>query len=428
VSSSDIPTFFTLTEHSEADHPEAVRLRTCLQSPVDSYALSAQKTQYLGINERCSASYYVGMRWIPIQGKAGPEQAVLQILPKRQNSLNLATNLLYRCLEHPTVSKHLEHTYRLFPDEPLIPVTESTGDQVLIFLITDFLFQVRHIARKGLKRAFLRQRCIRNGSPKGKIRIRDSTRAQHKTATILATVCSYDVHSVDIPENRIIRAALHQVAKYVSVHLSRKEPLRMLLAENARAFEQVTLKAIEPHDRRQVRHSPFFSEYRPALRVADSILKWLGTSPGADVSYARTRIPPFYIDMPELFERYCEVLLRKRYSDVRAGYGRHDRSETASGRRKLRPDFLLPSKNAILDSKYKYWFLENVNNADCAQLALYGRHSPVLKRLGNSGQDPELYILFPSTNGYEDIDLSPHFSQAVSELRSLYKYPISLPY
>jgi 5-methylcytosine-specific restriction endonuclease McrBC regulatory subunit McrC len=193
------------------------------------------------------------------------------------------------------------------------------------------------------------------------------------------------------------------------------------------SVEQVTLKSIEPNDRRQVRHSPFFSEYRHALDLAETILKWLGTSPGTDASGALTRIPPFFIDMPELFERYCEVLLRERYSDVRAGYGRYDRSETAAGKRKLRPDFVLPSRNAILDSKYKYWIEQGASNTDYGQLALYGRHIPLLRQLGTETAEPELYLLYPSRTGHETIDLLEHTANTVSEFRSLYEYPVFVP-
>jgi 5-methylcytosine-specific restriction endonuclease McrBC regulatory subunit McrC len=367
------------------------------------------------------------MRWIHVEGEDGPERAVLQVQPKHRKDLSLATNLLKRCLAHPSVSRHLQHAYRLFPDEPLIPVPRSTGDQLLIFLLTDYLMRVRHIARKGIKRAFLRTRSTRNGSPKGKIHVGASARQQRKRATVLPTVCGYDVHSADTAENRILKAALHQVGKHVAAHLPRAGFLRQLLAENAMSFEQVTLKSIEPNDRRQVRHSPFFSEYRPALDLAETILKWLGTSPGTDASGAPTRIPPFFIDMPELFERYCEVLLRERYSDVRAGYGRYDRSETAAGKRKLRPDFVLPSRTAILDSKYKYWIEQGASNTDYGQLALYGRHIPLLRQLGTETAEPELYLLYPSRTGHETIDLLEHTANTVSEFRSLYEYPVFVP-
>jgi 5-methylcytosine-specific restriction endonuclease McrBC regulatory subunit McrC len=131
--------------------------------------------------------------------------------------------------------------------------------------------------------------------------------------------------------------------------------------------------------------------------------------------------------MPELFERYCEALLRGRYDDLLAGYGRDDSSETKSGHRLKRPDFLLPSLNMIIDSKYKFRIENSIGEEDLRQLSLYGRYMPILSNLKNNLKRPVLQFLYPSEDGYETIDLEDN--NANREERGfikIKKYPVKI--
>ena len=102
--------------------------------------------------------------------------------------------------------------------------------------------------------------------------------------------------------------------------------------------------------------------------------------------------------MPELFERYCEVLLRNHYrGKLSSGYGYDDNSsETVVGTNfgSLRPDFLLESK--IIDAKYKYLASGNIEKKDLQQVALYGRNIEILSKIGiKDNEIPKLIFLVP---------------------------------
>lgn len=94
-------------------------------------------------------------------------------------------------------------------------------------------------------------------------------------------------------------------------------------------------------------------------------------------------LPPFAIDMNELFERYCEVALRKvSNQQVWAGYKDKDRNLGPAFM--VRPDFLVTANDAtwIVDAKYKENWDWKEHKADVFQIVTYSRHREVLKHLG----------------------------------------------
>ena len=124
----------------------------------------------------------------------------------------------------------------------------------------------------------------------------------------------------------------------------------------------------------KIKHSPFFKEYKEALKLAQMIFKRFGFNLNSKDTNT-IKIPPFYINMPELFERYVEVKLRSLYkNDLVAGYGKKNGNSYIFG---LRPDFIVKNRKLIIDAKYKYWFENEISDnnfkKDFQQLSLYGR-------------------------------------------------------
>lgn len=124
--------------------------------------------------------------------------------------------------------------------------------------------------------------------------------------------------------------------------------------------------------------------------------------------------------MPELFERYCQVKLRKAIPEdsLKAGYKKGDRgSKTAT--KSLRPDFIIEKNDIIkspyiLDSKYsiKYEHIEKQNDNEdeikekigdikhhLQQLSLYARVNQIKAKAGaENSSDINLCILYPVVN------------------------------
>jgi 5-methylcytosine-specific restriction endonuclease McrBC regulatory subunit McrC len=185
-------------------------------------------------------------------------------------------------------------------------------------------------------------------------------------------------------------------------------------------------ETITEHDFNSIHYSPFYNEYKPALKLARVLLRKSDFSVHAD-NDLKNKTLPFRINMPELFERYCEALLRDRYDDLLAGYGKEGYSETQSGHRRKRPDFLLPSLNMIIDSKYKFWQKDTIGGEDLGQLSFYGRYKPLLNKLENDCERPTLQFIYPAEDGREAIDLEDvTANREEKNFIKIKKYPVKI--
>jgi hypothetical protein len=130
----------------------------------------------------------------------------------------------------------------------------------------------------------------------------------------------------------------------------------------------------------------------------------LGPDPLEEIAGIReTALPPFAIDMKELFERYCETKLRRVPSQrVWAGYKNRN---LGSPPLQVRPDFLVHSGDArwVVDAKYTHnW---SWNNEDVYQVIAYSAHKDVTRVLSqlwpgsDSDHRPTAVILYPALPG-----------------------------
>lgn len=419
---SDLP-FFIFEEHSGQKAGESLEglLR---KSNISEYNLSNDNRAYLGLDENFRAGYFVGMRWINWKEGDAARKGVIWVKPKHGNIPY--QRLLWRCLDQPVVCNHLDDCYQIFAEEPSIPLNGEENDLITPLLITDFLVRVQKIARRGLKRSFVNTQNILQNRVKGKILVNQSCRLQLKTNQISQVHCSYHVHTSDCIENQIIKAALLQAQKYICRYLNGRDKLKDVLKYNLNAFDEVSLKKINPIDFHSVHHNSFQKEYVPAVNLAKLILKGIGFSANSDISLMPKTIPPFYINMPELFERYCEVLLREKFEGVLSGYSYKGFSETRLGKSRLRPDFIIPSQNMIIDSKYKYWIDESRDMDGIIQLSRYSRHKKALEKLSDGGYFSKLQFLYPKDDGELEIDFDSDKNEKDNEYPEVFKYPLSL--
>ncbi len=418
------PTYFTFSEHSLQNEDDENRLTTILAENISKYKFSNDNPEYLGLNDKLEAHYYIGMRWIKWNGNDKEHKGVIWVKPK--NSDIPFEKLLLACLTHPIVSNHLNECYKVNIDEPSIVVPHNFSDYLTPLLIADFLMKARNIVKRGLKKNYVSIRETLNNKTKGKISVNTTIKNQLKKGIITQTDCVYQIHTVDCLENRILKTALLQSQKYIYQFLKTNNQLRELLLFNLTAFEHVSTVSVNRIDLSEMHHNIFYKDYKGALHLAKLILDRIGYSLNADITKKAKTIPPFYINMPELFERYCEVLLRKKYPDTLAGYHQTGYSETRLGRSRLRPDFIIPSENRIVDSKYKYWIEGSNDIHGLMQLSLYSRHDKALQFLNNESKNPILQIIYPSKDGDYEIDFSKSMNQSIEEYEEIYKYPVMI--
>jgi 5-methylcytosine-specific restriction endonuclease McrBC regulatory subunit McrC len=367
--------------------------------------------------------YFVGVSWLH------ESKSFMQISPKIENLDYL--HLFLQCLSNPIVAKHFSKTYKIFFNEPLIKI-DCNNFAITPLLIAHFLSIVKIISKKGLKKGYITVTQNLTGKIKGKIKVQQNITKNLNSNRLDRNICQYQIHTQDCLENRIIKTALEQVRRYINncfIEKTFSAELLTLLKYNRVSFESVSEINVSQSDFKLIKHSPFYAEYKDALKLAEMIFKRLGFNPQRSNGEIMSKTPPFYIDMPELFERYIEVQLRKHHEDILVGYGNEEYSETKSTW-SLRPDFLIPSLSMIIDAKYKVWYHKESHvdfKSDFQQLSLYARTKDVLKKLNSENQLPKLVFIYPFENDDKKaIDLN-NLGNPQNEFEEIYKIGVNLP-
>ena len=399
-----------------------------------SIELDGKPENLLGLNEhhrdegriKVQANYYAGFSWID---NSFTEFLFIQSKLEKLDYLKIFSV----CLSDPIVSKHLDKTYKINFDAPLIEIGSLKVDfDITILLIKHFLVLLKRISQKGLKKGYVKTSENLTGKVRGRINVNQTNRKNLSTSRQDKVWCDYQIYTTDCLENQLLKTALKQVSRYLYDNIKvsdDKQNLFELLKYNQTAFDMVSVIEVFYADFKKIRHSAFYSEYKQALKVAEMIFRRLGFNNNIDAR--PTKIPPFYIDMPELFERYVEVLLRRVMPDLLVGYDESGYSETKTIW-KMRPDFIIPSLNAIVDAKYKEWHSKKSNvdfKSDFQQLALYTRTNSTLQKMECFGSiyKSKLIFIFPNPDCPNEIDLGKIETNKEADFYNIYKVGVSLP-
>lgn len=197
-------------------------------------------------------------------------------------------------------------------------------------------------------------------------RLREQEQLRRRFGIAVPLLVRYDDHTVDIPENRLVRGAtdlllgLPGVAPKVRARL---RGLRQILAEVTPLTRGARLPAWQP--------SRLNQRYHVSLWLAELLLRdnSLDQAPGT------VRVSGFLVDMAKVFEDFLTVTLT-RALEARGGSCRaqdpHD-LDTA-GRVKMNPDLVWYQRGrpaAVVDAKYKAEKPAGFPNADVYQLLAY---------------------------------------------------------
>jgi len=385
--------------------------------------------KYLGLHQevdnnitKLKSYYHIGYRWFDEK-----KEEYIHISPKKSNDGKQADYLamFLECLKDPIVSKKLDDSIKIFYNEKWIE-TEQKEIDINPFIIFQFLKVVKKISQKGLKKGYIKVTENLTSKIKGKILVNQTIKQNHFRNRLDKTVCNHQIFIINCIENQIIKTALLQSGRHLQGVESNE--ISKMLKQNLNAFELVDKREVFDSDFRTIKHSPFYKDYKEALQLAQMIFKRFGFSLNSSDEDKQTKFPPFYIDMPELFERYVEVKLRKAYpNSLKAFYSLGNGYQTSVG--ELRPDFIVKDKKLIIDAKYKYWFSDDSNKRfkdDFQQLSLYGRVREIRDDIGLKGSNKEANILFiyPDQDGVEDIDKN----KFIGDFINMQKVGIKIPF
>ncbi len=348
------------------------------------------------------ASHYVGL--IPISN-----DLILRIRPKRSpDGTYFELQMLEDCLKMPELIRRIFPENKkplfewLYDAEPIEIKGQQQARAAILFLIVTFLKELKVLCKRHLRGKFPRIRRNLNGKVKGRINIKHHFKDNVVKGRADRIYCDFNVHSIDVIENRILKAALERSKTYLRFSktgfIDASTPISHiweLINECSNYLSSVRLTRIYPSDFHGLVFSGLMKPYKMPIVLAKNILNLLGFNPDSDGPKRdwSVRFYPYIMDMNLLFEYYCELMLREKREELtiqpKALWpGEYNLSD--NGGVWVRPDFLFidgDNRPVIADAKYKYNWPQKIKDEnescrpDIYQVVAYSCHKGVHKKL-----------------------------------------------
>lgn len=335
--------------------------------------------------------------------------------------------MLNKCLATDFLYAEIDRLVQINWESPEITI-EQKDDFLSPLLIVKFLNVLKPLVQKGLRKSYYQTRQNLNSKVKGKILISSTIKQNVLKNEFTKTYCQFAEFGVDSLENRLLKKALIFSAAYIDNH-------RKLFKQNSShaahiinfckpAFELVN-EEININEIANFSANPFFKEYREAILMAKMILRKFSYSI-SNVSKEKITTPPFWIDMPKLFELYAYYFLKQRFSAHKElhyqfnTYGNH-------------LDFLVNSQNykMVVDAKYKPIYIYGKNHDDMRQVSGYARLEKIYKEIA-PGEDTliDCLIIYPDVDGgltLEEFSEMNLRKNSIKGYNKIFKVGIKLP-
>ncbi|MFW2085330.1 5-methylcytosine restriction system specificity protein McrC [Acinetobacter baumannii] len=368
--------------------------------------------------------YYVGIDWLK------KNDSVIYVAPKLNEEAKETDyfKMLFSCMKHPEIAEFSNNLCEIKFDEPYIQINQQQ-DLITPILVIRYLQLLKVIVRKGLKKSYYRVEQNLSSKIKGKVIVSKTLKQNILKNRPNKTICNFEVYSVDSIENKILKSALKLADRYLMNYRQFSEYFVPLLNFSKPAFHEVDDSTFDLNILKKTKPNAFYKEYKDALDLAKMIIKRFGYNL-KEVDEKVVSVPPFWIDMPKLFEFYVLGLLKERYGSqiqfqAKGNYGE--------------PDFLLVSQSEkmVIDTKYKKIYQNNkqqqdrYNSDDIRQIAGYARDKKILQCLGYRDDEMQnvvvdCLIIYPDQYADENLPESLK-EQPIEQFIKFYKLPVKLP-
>ncbi len=356
------------------------------------------------------------------------EGAVEQSDPVNPPTVNYFA-LLKACLVTDYLYKEIDDLVQIDWKAKEIPIPQSQ-DWLSPLLIVKFLNVLKSIVRKGLKKGYYPVTQNLSGKIKGKILVGQNIKQNVVKNRFANIICQYEEYSIDTAENRLLhkafRFATSYLENYSQVYKGSSQPFEDLVNYCRPAFERVRSN-IAVSEIKQFKPNTFFKEYSEGIHLAKLILKRYGYNI-SNTTLQNVSTPPYWIDMPKLFELYV-------YQFLKAKFPAKDAVQYQFSTYGNVLDFLINdgSTRMVVDAKYKPLYNYGVNHQDIRQVSGYARLEKVYSDLKvNDAQIIRCLIVYPDMSSGHDatsfktLDLADE-SFKIKAYREVFKIGIILP-
>lgn len=331
-------------------------------------------------------------------------------------------------MANPIVSREIDGLILIDWEAPKIQI-EQRNDMLTPFLVVQFLKLLKEIARKGLKKSYYKVRQQLNNRIRGKILVGEHTKRNVMKHRLTSNYCEYQEFGIDNDENRFLKKVLRFVGHYVAgnreVFKGVEGTVVQMINFCTPVFENVT-QMTENSILKQVKNNPFFEEYKEAIKIGDYIMKRFSYNISTAVS-EKTPTPPFWIDMPMLFELYTYSLLLEAFEPREVEYHHNTYGNEL--------DFLVKKDGAkmVVDAKYKMHYKASHIHSDIRQVSGYARLRTVYNALEivNCGQLIDCLIIYPCAESQtKDYDIQDAIIKKypIKAYQGIFKLGIPIPW
>lgn len=351
--------------------------------------------------------------------------------PSKEKEVDVI-GMLIEIMSHAEISQYSDKLLIIDWEVNEVPVTQKQ-DLLTPFLIVKFLSILQKITRKGLKKAYYKvQENLRN-KVKGKILIGQQIKQNTFKNRFTNTVCEYQVFGDDSLENRFLKKVFLFCINYVEnqkYYFKEKNNIDWLINYIRPSFEKISSE-IDIEEIKNYKHNPFFKEYKEAIIIGKQILKRFSYNI-TKTREEKSSTPPFWIDMPKMFELYVFAKLLKDNPELNVESFNYQFSTYGNAL-----DFLICSvdKKIVVDAKYKLHYNYSQVHNDIRQVSGYARLKKVREKLGFNYEDEKeipCLIIYPKPAGSKNgnklkIDNLINENNKIDAYHKIYKIGIDLP-
>lgn len=318
--------------------------------------------------------------------------------------------------------KDTQDLIKIYWDEPPITI-EQQKDTLTPFLMVQFLLLLKRIVRKGLKKSYYTVEENLNSRIKGKIQLAKHLKQNVFKNKLTAHVCRYQEFGMDSLENHFLKKVLQFIISFKNTHpnyfAGNDKSIIELITYCSPYFELIS-EEINIENLKKLTPNTFFKEYEEAIRIGKHILKRFSYNI-TETTLQKIAIPPFWIDMPKLFELYVYKKLQEQFGGREEVLYHFIADYTEL-------DFLLNTSEykMVIDAKYKPIYEDSRVIDDIRQVSGYARLEAVYNEFKiEENKLIDCLIIYPSLE--ENKELNFKKLDTIKNYAKIYKQGISIP-
>ena len=306
---------------------------------------------------------------------------------------------------------------------------EQKEDKITPFLVVQYLQLIKAITRKGLKKNYYKVQENLNNRVKGKILVGKHIKQNVFKNRFTSTYCEYQEFGEDHSENRFLKKVLQFASSYIENHKdlfgNKFIDLQHTVNYCRPAFEHIS-NQVNDYELKHIKHNPFYKDYANAIDLGKKILKRFAYNI-TQTTKDKVATPPFWIDMPRLFELYVySKMIEANPSDRRAIHYQFSTYGNAL-------DILVSKEDSqmVIDAKYKLKYKNGHLHEDIRQVAGYARLNKVRKELNvTDDRNIDCLIIYPDMENGLDVLSIENIKKKMNPIKAyhkVYKLGVTLP-